>query len=115
MSAGRLRRASLRRPRVGRRSHPGLPFRTGAPPLASPVWSAWYTERMLLRIAIALYDGFDELDAIAPFEVLRTAAAFGARFDVQLLALGAPRAVTASHGLEVRVARDVVCRLIHLS
>lgn len=57
----------------------------------------------MLRIAISLYDGFDELDAIAPFEVLRTAAALGARFDVQLVALGAPRPVAASHGLEVRV------------
>lgn len=55
----------------------------------------------MLRIAILLYDGCDELDAIAPFEVLQNAAAFGARFDVRLVALGAPRTIKASHGLEV--------------
>jgi transcriptional regulator GlxA family with amidase domain len=60
-----------------------------------------------MRIAIMLFDGFDELDAIAPFEVLKTAVPLGARFDVRLVALGAPRAVTASHGLEVRVEHEL--------
>jgi transcriptional regulator GlxA family with amidase domain len=57
----------------------------------------------VLRIAILLFDGFDELDAIAPFEVLKNAAAFGASLDVRLVALAAPRTLEASHGLRVQV------------
>jgi len=31
-----------------------------------------------MKVQIVLFDGFDELDAIAPFEILQTAAAAGA-------------------------------------
>lgn len=54
-----------------------------------------------MNIQIILFDGFDELDAIAPFEVLRHAAALGADLHVNLVTLdGSP--VTASHGLQVQ-------------
>ncbi len=54
-----------------------------------------------MNIQIILFDGFDELDAIAPFEVLRQAAALGADLHVDLVTLdGSP--VTASHGLQVQ-------------
>lgn len=52
------------------------------------------------RIDIVLYDGFDELDAIGPFEVLRNAG-----FDAALVTLDGAREVTGSHGLVVRAER----------
>jgi transcriptional regulator GlxA family with amidase domain len=45
------------------------------------------------RIDIVLYDGFDELDALGPFEVLRNAG-----FDARLVTLDEPGPVTGSHG-----------------
>ena len=55
---------------------------------------------MSMRIHIVVFDGFDELDAIAPFEVLKNAAAAGADFQVELISQAAE--VTAAHGLKVR-------------
>ena len=45
------------------------------------------------KIDIVLFDGFDELDALGPFEVLRNAG-----FDVRLVTLDGERTVVASHG-----------------
>ncbi|SFK88647.1 DJ-1/PfpI family protein [Halogranum rubrum] len=56
---------------------------------------------MTTDIAILLYDGFDELDAIAPYEVFQNAAALGADFSVRLVTLDDRTQVTASHGLRV--------------
>jgi transcriptional regulator GlxA family with amidase domain len=53
------------------------------------------------RVAIVLYDGFDELDAIGPYEVFETAADFGADLAADLCTLELGETVTASHGLEV--------------
>jgi transcriptional regulator GlxA family with amidase domain len=50
------------------------------------------------NVQILLYDGFDELDAVAPFEVL---AAGG--FTVTTVAAGGPGTVTAHFGLRVGV------------
>ncbi|WP_338728544.1 DJ-1/PfpI family protein [Haladaptatus sp. DJG-WS-42] len=58
---------------------------------------------MTTRIDILCYDGFDELDAIGPYEVFKTATAFGAPFDVRLVTLTARETVTASHGLRVGI------------
>jgi transcriptional regulator GlxA family with amidase domain len=55
-----------------------------------------------MRIDILLFDGFDELDAIAPFEVLRAAAAAGAPFQTRLLTLSPHMEVEAANGLRVR-------------
>lgn len=55
-----------------------------------------------MRIDILLFDGFDELDAIAPFEVLRAAAEAGADFSTRLLTLHPADEVVAAHGLRVR-------------
>lgn len=49
-----------------------------------------------MRIDVLLFDGFDELDALAPYEVLSNAA-----FDTALVSLGGPRPVTASHGATI--------------
>lgn len=54
-----------------------------------------------VQIAIVLYDGFDELDAIAPYEVFRTANALGGGIDASLVTLVPSQTVTASHGLTV--------------
>ena len=56
---------------------------------------------MTTRISILLYDGFDELDAIAPYEVFSTAADRGCDLDVSLRTLEPVEQVTASHGLRV--------------
>ena len=56
-----------------------------------------------MRIAVVVFDGFDELDAIGPLEVLRNAAAMGADdLSVELVALDGAAEVTGSHGLVVR-------------
>lgn len=57
----------------------------------------------MTAIAILLYDGFDELDAVAPYEVFRTAAALGADLSARLVTLDDRETVTASHGLRVGV------------
>jgi transcriptional regulator GlxA family with amidase domain len=54
-----------------------------------------------MRIAVLVFDGFDELDAIGPYEVLRTAANCGADFDVELVAT--QDTVVAAHGLQLTV------------
>ncbi|EJN58857.1 DJ-1/PfpI family protein [Halogranum rubrum] len=55
----------------------------------------------MTAIDILLYDGFDELDAIAPYEVFQNAAALDADFSVRLVTLDDRTQVTASHGLRV--------------
>lgn len=52
-------------------------------------------------IEIVLYEGFDELDAIGPFEVFCAAADYGADFSTRLVTLETTESVTASHGLRV--------------
>jgi transcriptional regulator GlxA family with amidase domain len=68
-----------------------------------------------MKIEIVLFDGFDEVDAIGPFEVLRNAQVHGGvDADVALVGLAGPGEVVASHGLRVVVdagpsdAADVV-------
>jgi transcriptional regulator GlxA family with amidase domain len=56
-----------------------------------------------MHVDILLYDGFDELDAVGPYEVFRTAGAFGADCAARLVTLESTDAVTASHGLRVGV------------
>jgi transcriptional regulator GlxA family with amidase domain len=55
----------------------------------------------MTNIQIVVYDGFDELDAIGPYEVFDTAARFGADIDVQLVTLDPVDVVEAGHGLNV--------------
>jgi transcriptional regulator GlxA family with amidase domain len=62
---------------------------------------------MTLRIDVVLFEGFDELDAIAPFEVFQNAAGAGADCDVSLVTREPPERVTASHGLTVGVDRQL--------
>ncbi len=48
-----------------------------------------------------VYEGFDELDAIGPYEVLSTLDRVGADVTVSLVTLSPTDRVTASHGLRV--------------
>ncbi|MDT3433819.1 DJ-1/PfpI family protein [Haloarcula sp. 1CSR25-25] len=52
-------------------------------------------------VTIVCFDGFDELDAIGPYEVFENAARFGASWDVTLRSVRESDTVTASHGLRV--------------
>jgi transcriptional regulator GlxA family with amidase domain len=56
-----------------------------------------------MRIEILLYDGFDELDGIAPYEVLRTAEEYGADIHTELVGADGAGTVTASHGARIVV------------
>jgi transcriptional regulator GlxA family with amidase domain len=56
-----------------------------------------------MRVAVVVFEGFDELDAIGPLEVLRNAAVMGATdLSVELVAHDGAAEVTGSHGLRVR-------------
>jgi transcriptional regulator GlxA family with amidase domain len=57
-----------------------------------------------MRIEILLYDGFDELDGIAPYEVLRTAEEYGAPIHAELVGAYGAGTITASHGARIAVA-----------
>lgn len=59
----------------------------------------------MTNIEIVLFDGFDEMDAIAPYEVFRTAAGVGAPLDAELVGAHGPATITASHGTRIAVAR----------
>ncbi|WP_455449152.1 DJ-1/PfpI family protein [Natrinema thermotolerans] len=50
---------------------------------------------------IVLFDGFDELDAIGPYEVLRNGAQAGASLETRLVTLAETDPVRASHGLRL--------------
>jgi transcriptional regulator GlxA family with amidase domain len=56
----------------------------------------------LVRIAIVLYDGFDELDAIGPYEVFRNAAVGVDELEVLLVTREPAEQVRGSHGLVVQ-------------
>ena len=53
------------------------------------------------RVEILLFPGFDELDAIGPYEVFENGAAMGANLKTRLVTLEPTGLVTASHGLRV--------------
>lgn len=55
-----------------------------------------------MRFEILIFDGFDELDAIAPYEVLRNAAQAKADAVVELVTVDADPEITAAHGLRLR-------------
>ena len=56
-----------------------------------------------MRVEILVFQGVDELDALAPLEVLRNAAAAGANLDVRLVSLNGETEITGSHGLKFSV------------
>ena len=54
-----------------------------------------------MHVAIILFDGFDELDAVGPYRVFEGAATAGADVTVSLVTVEPAETVTASHGLQV--------------
>ena len=60
-----------------------------------------------MRIEIVVFDGFDELDAIGPLEVLRNLAVGRPEVTVALVAPDAVSTVLASHGLRVEVDTEL--------
>jgi transcriptional regulator GlxA family with amidase domain len=58
-----------------------------------------------MRIEIVVFDGFDEMDAVAPYEVLRTAAGLDAPIEAELVGAHGAGTITASHGMRVVVER----------
>lgn len=59
-----------------------------------------------MRMAIAIYEGFDELDVIGPYEVFKKAAEEGADLAVELWSIHGTNRVKASHGLTVESDRQ---------
>jgi len=53
----------------------------------------------MTEIHILIYDGFDEMDAIGPYEVFQQAAEAGADLNASLVTLTEQDHVTAGHGL----------------
>jgi transcriptional regulator GlxA family with amidase domain len=51
------------------------------------------------QIGIVVFDGVEELDFVGPWEVLKVAAAAGARTSVRLYSSGESLSVTAAHGM----------------
>lgn len=60
-----------------------------------------------MRIEVLLYDGFDEIDAIGPYEIFANAARGGAPFEVELVAAHRAGEVRGSHGTVVAVSRTL--------
>src|SRR5919108_714272 len=58
-----------------------------------------------MKIDIVVFDGFDEMDAVAPYEVFRTAAGLGAPIEAELVGAHGAATITASHGLRIAVDR----------
>jgi transcriptional regulator GlxA family with amidase domain len=56
-----------------------------------------------MRIEIILFDGFDELDAIGPYETLRTATELGGDIHAELVGIRGAGTITASHGARLLV------------
>jgi len=54
-----------------------------------------------LNVQIVIFDGFDEMDALAPYEIWRMAKELKPEIDVQLVTVEGPREVTAANGLRV--------------
>lgn len=54
-----------------------------------------------MKIQILIFNGFDELDAIAPFEVFQSVAAMGIDVRAELVTLDDPVEIIAAHGLRI--------------
>jgi transcriptional regulator GlxA family with amidase domain len=57
-----------------------------------------------MRFQILIFDGFDELDAIAPYEVLRNAVKARAGDSVELVTIDAAEEINCDHGLQIRAS-----------
>lgn len=60
-----------------------------------------------MRIEIVVFEGFDALDVVAPWEVFARAATIDPRLDVALARLDGPPLVSAAEGLQLHVADEL--------
>ena len=60
-----------------------------------------------MRIDIVLFDGFDELDGLAPLEVLQTARGHGADIEATLVGAYGAATIAADHGARLVVDRGI--------
>ena len=63
----------------------------------------------VVRIEIPVFDGFDELDAVGPYEVLRSAGEINpdAGLEVALVGAHGPGEVVAAHGLRLSLSEGL--------
>jgi len=55
-----------------------------------------------MNIQIVIFDGFDELDAVGPFEVLKLAGSLRPEIQTKMVTLDAVEQITANHGMQIR-------------
>lgn len=60
-----------------------------------------------MRIEIVVFDGFDDLDALAPAEVLKIAAGEGAPFEVELVGVRGAGLVRSSRSTQIFVEKGL--------
>ncbi|MGV0645295.1 DJ-1/PfpI family protein [Mycolicibacterium sp. XJ879] len=60
-----------------------------------------------MRIEIVVFDGFDPLDVVAPWEVFARAAALDSGIEVALVRIDGAGAVTTAYGLQMRIAETL--------
>ena len=60
-----------------------------------------------MRIEILVFDGFDALDVVAPWEVFARAATIDSRLEVELVRTGGTNPLTAAQGLQMHVAEEL--------
>jgi transcriptional regulator GlxA family with amidase domain len=63
--------------------------------------------RNMNRIEIAIYPGFDEVDAVGPFEVLSNVTQAHPELDVELVGAHGPGEIVAGHGMRVVCAEGM--------
>ncbi|MGO4445010.1 DJ-1/PfpI family protein [Mycobacterium sp. 2YAF39] len=60
-----------------------------------------------MRIEIVVFEGFDALDVVAPWEVFARAATIDPGFDVALVRIDGPPVVSAAEGLQLHVVDEL--------
>lgn len=60
-----------------------------------------------MRIEIVVFDGFDALDVVAPWEVFARASTIDPGLDVALVRVGGAPVVSAAEGLQLHVAEEL--------
>jgi hypothetical protein len=62
-----------------------------------------------MPVEILVFSGVDELDALGPLEVLRTAQGSGAEIETKLVATKERAEIAGAHGLRFPLDSDIVC------
>jgi transcriptional regulator GlxA family with amidase domain len=60
-----------------------------------------------MRIEIVVFEGFDALDVVAPWEVFARAATIDPGFDVAVVRIDGPTVVSAANGLQLHVVDEL--------